>query len=132
MHLPIHPHLLVLRFIVTLELSLLIGQAGWAAAGLGGQPGYFRMHAAFALPTLLFGIANALVYVALRRTAGPVCLVLALLLAAMSIAQYALGDAQVLGAHIFVGVLTIMTATALTSWTYRLPSPTSAQADPTP
>lgn len=132
MRLPIHPHLLVLRTIVTLELSLLIGQAGWAAAGLGGEPRYFRMHAAFALLTWIFGIANALVYVALRRTAGLVCLVLALLLAAMSIAQYALGEAHVLGAHIFLGVLTVMTATALTSWTYRLPSPTSARTQATP
>lgn len=126
MQLPIHPHLLVLRSIVTLELSLLIGQAGWAAAGLGGAPGYFRMHAAFALLTLIFGLANALVYVALRRTAGLVCLVLALLLAAMLIAQYALGEARTLGPHIFLGVLTIMTATALTSWTYRLPQPVNA------
>lgn len=122
MRLP-HPHLIVLRSVITLELSLLIGQAGWAAAGLGGERHYFSTHAWFALPTLLMGLVNAMCYVILRRTAGIVCLVLAVLLAVMSGIQYALGDAHVVGLHIFFGILTIMTATTLTSWTYRLPAP---------
>lgn len=44
---------------------------------------------------------------------------LALLLAAVSVAQYALGEMELLGLHIFLGVLIAMVATALTSWTFR-------------
>ena len=58
MQLPVHPHLLVLRTLITLELSLLIGQAGWASAGLGRDPGWFGMHALFALPTLVFTVVT--------------------------------------------------------------------------
>ena len=123
MQLPVHPHLMVLRTLITLELSLLIGQAGWASAGLGRDPGWFRLHAGFALPTLLGAWLCLIAYLLLRRTAGPVCVGLAGLLAAMAAAQFALGELAVPDVHIFLGVLTLMVATALTSWTYRLPGP---------
>lgn len=123
MRFPVHPHLLVLRSLVTVELSLLIGQAGWAAAGLGRDPGWLSLHALFALPTLAVAVLTLIGHLVLRRTAGPVCLGLAAAVTVMTTAQYVLGEGQVLDVHIFTGVLTLMVATALTSWTYRLPAP---------
>ena len=120
---PIHPHLLVLRSLVTVEISLLIGQAGWASAGLGRDPGWFGMHALFALPTLVFTVVTLAGYLVLRRTAGPVCLSLAVAQTLAVLSQYGLGEAGVRDVHIFLGVLTVMVCTALTSWTYRLPPP---------
>lgn len=119
MALPIHPHLAILRTVATLELSALIGQAGWAAAFLGGQREYVVHHEVGALVALVVCLAGAGVYVVLRRSAGPVNVVLSLLLAALVVAQYALGEAGAVSAHIFFGVLLVMTGTALTSWTYR-------------
>lgn len=127
MQLPIHPHLLVLRSLVTTELSLLLGQAGWASAGLGGDPGWFGFHALFALPTLVFAVVTSAGYLVLRRTAGTVCVWLAVMLAALLVVQYALGKGAVLDLHIFLGVLIVMVGTALTSWTYRLRPPHRAR-----
>lgn len=96
-----HPHLVVLRSVVTVVLSTLIGQAGWAAAFLGGESGYRVHHQVGAWVTV--GICVA---------------------AAASV-QFALGEVRATSAHIFVGVLLGMLATALTSWTYRHTLPTA-------
>lgn len=114
-----HPHLIALRLVATLELSLIIGQAGWAAAFLGGERRYVAFHEVGAMATLATCLVGAIAYVALRRAAGRVNVALAAILAAVVVAQYALGEAAVISAHIFLGVLTAMLATALTSWTYR-------------
>lgn len=114
-----HPHLVVLRSVVTVVLSALIGQAGWAAAFLGGDSGYRLHHQVGAWVALGLCVAAAVVYVLMRRSAGPVNVTLAVLLAAAAAVQFALGDAGATSAHIFVGVLLVMLATALTSWTYR-------------
>ena len=114
-----HPHLIILRSVVTVVLSCLIGQAGWAAAFLGGEAGYRVHHQVGAWVTLSVCVAAAVVYVVLRRAAGPVNVTLAVGLAAAASAQYALGQAHQTSEHIFVGVLLVMLATALTSWTYR-------------
>ena len=120
-----HPHLIVLRSSVTVTLSALIAQAGWAAAFLGGEPQYRAHHEVGAWVTLAVCVANAVLYGVLRRSAGPVNLALAALLAVMAGVQVALGEAHLASALIFCGVLTLMLATALTSWTYRhvLPGP---------
>jgi ABC-type tungstate transport system substrate-binding protein len=122
---PIHPHLLVLRSTATVILSLLVAQAGWAAAFLGDSHRYFPVHRIFAIITVVAVIAGLVVYLVLRRTAGPVLLGLMITVAAMVIIQFSLGAAHVKALHIFFGVLTAMAGTALTSWTYRHPAPTT-------
>ncbi|WP_232548665.1 hypothetical protein [Propioniciclava soli] len=114
-----HPHLIALRSGVTVALSCLLGQAGWASAFLGGQAQFRPYHVWGAWVTLAVCVANALVYVALRRSAGPVNLTLAVALAAAVGIQVALGETHQVSLHIFVGVLIVMLGTALTSWTYR-------------
>lgn len=120
-----HPHLITLRLAATVLLSAVIGQAGWAAAMLGGEPRYARFHEVGAWVTLAVAVLTAVVYVVLRRSAGPVNLWLAVGLAVAVSAQFGLGETGQRGLHIFSGVLIAMLATALTSWTYRhqLPAP---------
>lgn len=120
-----HPHLVVLRSVVTVVLSALIAQAGWAAAFLGGESGYRVHHQVGAWVTVGICVAAAVVYVVMRRSAGAVNVTLAVLLAAAAAAQFALGEVRATSAHIFVGVLLGMLATALTSWTYRHTLPTA-------
>ena len=111
--------LIVLRSVATVVLSALIGQAGWAAAFLGGDDGYRRYHQVGAWATLAVCVAAAVVYLAMRRAAGTVNVVLAVSVAAAASVQYALGEAGATSVHIFLGVLLVMLGTALTSWTYR-------------
>lgn len=124
-----HPHLVVLRTAVTLVLSCLLGQAGWAAAFLGGEERYYRYHQIGAWVTLAVTVASTIVYLVLRRSAGPVNVTLAVLLAVAVAAQLGLGEAHARSLHIFVGVLVVMLATALTSWTYRHVLPSAPPAD---
>ncbi|MDO5628344.1 MAG: hypothetical protein Q4G43_08500 [Mobilicoccus sp.] len=114
-----HPALIVLRTMATLVLSAVIGQAGWAAAALGGETRYWAFHSLGALVTLAVCVVTAIVYVGMRKVAGVVNTVLAVLVALVVGAQYALGEAGHMAEHIFLGVLIAMLATALTSWTYR-------------
>ena len=114
-----HPHLIVVRTAATVLISCIIGQAGWASAFLGGDETFFPHHQVGAVVTLVVGILCAGVYLVLRRSAGTVNVVLALLLAAAIVVQYILGQSGLTSVHIFVGVLIVMLATALTSWTYR-------------
>lgn len=111
--------LIVLRTIVTVVLSALIGQAGWAAAFIGGEGDFRTHHQVGAWVTLGLCIGAAVVYVAMRRWAGPVNVTLAVLLAVGASVQVALGERGATSAHIFLGVLLVMLGTALTSWTYR-------------
>jgi hypothetical protein len=114
-----HPHLVVLRSAATLLLSCLIAQAGWASAFLGGEVRFYRYHQIGAWVTLVVAVGTALVYLALRRSAGPVNLGLAVAVAVLVSVQYALGESGDRALHIFTGVLLAMLGTALTSWTYR-------------
>lgn len=123
-----HPHLIALRLAATLLLSCVIAQAGWAAAWLGGDPGYARYHQVGAWVTLAVAGLTALTYLVLRRSAGPVNLWLAVGLTAVITVQLALGETGQRGLHIFVGVLVAMLATALTSWTYRHQLPADDRA----
>ena len=113
------PALIVLRLIATLLLSLVIAQAGWASAFLGGQEQYERLHAIGGPVTLAASVIGAGIYLVLRSAAGTVNVVLAVLLAAMLTGQYLIGGGALVSLHIFTGVLIAMVATALTSWTYR-------------
>lgn len=113
------PPMITLRCVATLEISAVIAQAGWAAAFIGGEERYEAFHAVGALVTIAICVLGALVYVALRRHAGPVNVTLAVVLAAALGVQYLLGESHAVSLHIFCGVLIAMLVTALTSWTYR-------------
>lgn len=123
-----HPHLIILRTAATVAISCIIGQAGWAAAFLGGSKQYFPHHQVGAVVALVVCLITAVAYLILRRSAGMVNVVLAVTLAVAVATQYALGQAGMESLHIFWGVLLVMLGTALTSWTYRheMPSGTSA------
>lgn len=123
--------MIALRLAVTLVLSALIAQAGWAAAYLGGDTAYLRHHSIGAWVALTLTLATAVLYLVLRRQAGPVNVTLAIGLAIAVTGQLALGQSHARGPHIFVGVLVMMLATALTSWTYRhTPQPAADPAAP--
>ena len=121
-----HPHLIILRTVATVVISCIIGQAGWAAAFIGGSGQYFPHHRVGALVAVVISVLGAVVYLILRRSAGPVNVVLAVALAVGVVAQYALGSAGMASLHIFWGVLLVMLSTALTSWTYRHQMPAEA------
>ena len=113
-----HPHLIVLRSAATVVLSLVVAQAGFAAALLSGDD-RLAEHSMGAWATLVATVATALLYLVLRRSAGPVNVSLAVVLAVAVSVQFSLGQVGVRAWHIFLGVLIAMVATALTSWTYR-------------
>ena len=123
-----HPHLIVLRTSATVVISCIIGQAGWAAAFIGGAGNYFPYHRVGAVVAVGASVLGAVVYLVLRRSAGLVNVVLAVALALGVVAQYALGEAGLASVHIFWGVLLVMLATALTSWTYRHQMPADVSA----
>lgn len=114
-----HPHLIVLRSAATLVLSAVVAQSGWAAAWLGGRSRYLAFHEVGAWVTLVVVLAVVGVYLVLRRSAGPVNVALALAVGVAVVVQVGLGFSHVVDAHVFLGVLIAMLATALTSWTYR-------------
>lgn len=121
-----HPHLIILRTVATLIISCLIGQAGWAAAFLGGSGEYRPHHRVGAVVAVAVSILGAVVYLVMRRSAGLVNVSLAVLLAAAVVVQYLLGSAGTTSLHIFWGVMLVMLGTALTSWTYRHEMPVGA------
>lgn len=121
-----HPHLIILRTVATVVISCLIGQAGWASAFLGGSEQYRAFHQVGAVVAVAVTVLGALVYVVLRRSAGLVNVILAVLLAVMIVVQYLLGASGTTSLHIFWGVMLIMLGTALTSWTYRHQMPANA------
>ena len=123
-----HPHLIILRTAATIVISCVIGQAGWAAAFIGGSGNYLPYHRVGAVVAVVVSILGAVVYLVLRRSAGLVNVILAVALAVGVVAQYALGSAGMASLHIFWGVLLVMLATALTSWTYRHQMPSDVSA----
>lgn len=120
-----HPHLIVLRSVATVILSALIGQAGWAAAFIGGAGDYRPHHAVGAWVALASCVLGAIVYLALHRSAGVVNVALSVLLAVAVGVQFTLGELGEAPLHIFLGVLVVMLGTALTSWTYRHQMPST-------
>ncbi|MDO8144486.1 hypothetical protein [Isoptericola sp. 178] len=116
-----HPHLIWLRSAATVLISCVIAQAGWASAYLGGEPGYLDQHRVGAWVTLAVAWLAVVVYLVLRRAAGPVNVALAVAVAVLVTVQFTLGrlGGDLRALHIFVGVLLAVLVTALTSWTYR-------------
>ncbi len=113
------PQMMILRCAATLWLSAVIGQAGFAAAGIGRDHSWFGAHEVGAVIALAIAVVSGVLYVALRRHGGAVTTGLALLGVVATLAQYALGESGVIDVHVFLGVLLAMIVTALTSWTYR-------------
>ncbi len=124
MTIPIHPHLIILRSVATLLLSAIIAQFGFASAFLGGKgQAFYAIHSVLGFVVLGLCLAGLVVYLVLRRTAGPVLIGMAIALVIMAALQVLLAELGIKDLHIFNGILTAMMATALTSWTYRHPPP---------
>lgn len=121
-----HPQLIILRTAATVLISCIIGQAGWAAAFLGGSDQYYPHHQVGAIVAVVVSILTAAVYLFMSRSAGTVNVTLAVMLAVAIAAQYTMGLAGMKSLHIFWGVLIVMLGTALTSWTYRHQMPADA------
>jgi uncharacterized membrane protein AbrB (regulator of aidB expression) len=112
--------LVALRIEATVLMSLAIGQAGLAAGFLGGRATLLPIHRINAF--LLLGMTAAVVVTAVlyRRGGGPRWPVLAgAILVAMEIGQVVLARTNIVGLHIFCGVLFVVLATLLTSYLYR-------------
>lgn len=101
-------------------MSLAIGQAGLAAAFITGRDALKEFHEinAFVVGTLV--VATLLTAIAYQRSGGPRWPVLISgLLVLLTIAQISMGLTEVAGAHIFVGVLYVVSVTLFTSYLFR-------------
>lgn len=102
-------------------MSLAIGQAGLAAGFLGGGDGLKPVHAVNAF--VLVGLTLALLVTAVvwrYRADGPRWPVLAaVILLLIEALQVGLARGEVVGLHIFCGVLFVVLATLLTSYLFR-------------
>ncbi|GAA3716716.1 hypothetical protein GCM10022204_40640 [Microlunatus aurantiacus] len=128
---PPRPRLLVaLQTEATVLMSLAIGQAGLAAGFLGGQGGLRPVHGVNAYALLAVTVAIILTAVAHRRSGGPRWPVLAgAILLVVETLQLTLARFDVVGLHIFCGVLFVVLATLLTSYLFR-PGNVSSTARP--
>ena len=123
--------LTALRIEATVLMSLAIGQAGLAAGFLGGRESLVPVHRANAYALATLTIAVLLTAVAYRRAGGPRWPILAgAILLSVEVLQVVLARTEVVGLHIFFGVLFVVLATLATSYLFRpgfLP-PTSGTA----
>lgn len=104
--------LLALQIEATVLMSLAIGQAGLAAGFLGGDEGLKPLHGANAYALLALIVAVLLTAIAYRRGGGPRWPVLAgAILLVIETLQLVLARAEVVGLHIFCGVLFVVLAT---------------------
>jgi len=101
-------------------MSLAIGQAGLAAGFLGGTESLKALHGANAYALLTLTVAVLVTAVVYRRGGGPRWPVLAgTVLLAVETLQLILARAEVVGLHIFCGVLFVVLTTLLTSYLFR-------------
>lgn len=115
------PRLLVaLQAEATVLMSLAIGQAGLAAGFLGGSDGLKPVHGVNAYALLAVTVALVVTAVLYRRGGGPRWPVLAgVILLLVETLQLVLARFEVVGLHIFSGVLFVVLATLLTSYLFR-------------
>ncbi|HEU4545177.1 MAG TPA: hypothetical protein VFR88_02685 [Microlunatus sp.] len=113
--------LLALQIEATVLMSLAIGQAGLAAGFLGGaDDGLRTLHGANAYALLALTVAVVLTAIVYRRGGGPRWPVLAgAILLVVETLQLVLARAEVVGLHIFCGVLFVVLATLVTSYLFR-------------
>ncbi len=118
---PPRPRLLVaLQTEATVLMSLAIGQAGLAAGFLGGSEGLKPVHGVNAYALLTVTVAIVVTAVLHRRAGGPRWPVLAgAILLVVETLQLTLARFEVVGLHIFAGVLFVVLATLLTSYLFR-------------
>jgi hypothetical protein len=127
---PTSRSLRALRVESTVLMSLAIGQAGLAAGFLGGQESLKPVHGANAFA--LLGVTVVLIVTAVvyqRHGGGRWPALAGGLLLVVEITQLTLARAEVVGAHIFLGVLFVVLATLLTSYLFR-PGFVPSTADP--
>ena len=109
-----------LRILSTVLLSFALGQAGLGSGYLDGVRGLLIAHATNAFAVLVLTALSAIFGFNYRRAGGPGwAFFLPLALLAMAGIQITLGFAEVLGFHVFWGVLYLCGATAFCSYTWR-------------
>ena len=115
------PRLLVaIQTGATVLMSLAIGQAGLAAAFLTGHRQLKEVHALNGILLVAVTVATLVGAVLYQRQGGPRWPVLAAgLLLVWEAVQITLGELDVAGAHIFLGVLFVVLATLYTSYLFR-------------
>lgn len=114
------PLLLALQIGATILMSLAIGQAGLAAGFIGGTKGLRAVHGINAYLLIAVTVALLIVAVLYQRAGGPRWPMLAVgIIAVVEIVQALLGRFEVVGAHVFLGVLFVVLATLLTSYLFR-------------
>jgi hypothetical protein len=114
------PLLTALRIEATVLMSLAIGQAGLAAGFLGGRESLVPVHGANAYALVTLTVAVLLTAVGYRRAGGPRWPILAgAILLGVEVLQVVLARTEVVGLHIFCGVLFVVLATLLTSYLFR-------------
>ena len=118
---PRRPRLLVaLQTEATVLMSLAIGQAGLAAGFIGGEDGLKPVHGVNAYALLTLTVVLVVTAVLYRRGGGPRWPVLAgTILLVVETLQLILARAEVVGLHVFLGVLFVVLATLLTSYLFR-------------
>lgn len=118
---PRRPRLLVvLQTEATVLMSLAIGQAGLAAGFIGGEDGLKPVHGVNAYALLTLTVVVIITAVLYRRGGGPRWPVLAgIILVLVETLQLVLARAEVVGLHVFLGVLFVVLATLLTSYLFR-------------
>lgn len=112
----------------TVLMSLAIGQAGLAAAFLTGQKPLKEVHAINGLLLVVVTVATLVGAVLYQRQGGPRWPVAAaVLLIVVEALQITLGELDLAGAHIFLGVLFVAASTLYTSYLFRPGFSTSRQ-----
>ena len=111
---------MALQVEATVLMSLAIGQAGLAAGFLGGQEALKPLHGANAYALLTLTVVVLITAVVYRRDGGPRWPVLAgAILLLVETLQLLLARSEVVGLHIFCGVLFVVLATLVTSYLFR-------------
>jgi uncharacterized membrane protein YfcA len=121
--------LVLLQTEATALMSLAIGQAGLASGFLTGHGDLKPIHAVNALVLVALTVGTIVTAVAYQRQGGPRWpAAAALVLLLLEGVQITLARLDVAGAHIFIGVLFVVSATLYTSYLFRLGFALSRQA----
>ncbi|GAA2093327.1 hypothetical protein GCM10009841_02970 [Microlunatus panaciterrae] len=114
------PLLVLVQTEATVLMSLAIGQAGLASGFLTGHKSLKGIHEVNAYLIAALTVVTLVSVVLYRRTGGPRWPVtVAGLLMAVELAQIGLGQLDVAGPHIFLGILFVVAATLFTSYLFR-------------
>ncbi len=101
-------------------IALAIGQAGLASGMLTRAPALNEFHGIVGFITLAVCVLTAVLGAIYVRDGGPRWVLgLTAATAIVAAAQVGLGEAEVKDAHMFLGTLFAMLATALVSWVFR-------------